>query len=287
MKKHHANTGEISEYTNPEIPYYIIRTWGKHSYDINTFHWHQDFEFDLVLNGQIRVVFNDQTIVIEAGNGIFINSHTMHALVNDEADYICVRFHPMLLSANSYVERTYVSPIASNPDYPYVFLDQNVQWKKDILDSIQQVYMFSSAGVEDMSLLATGALFFTWHQIYTNLPMMDTGKESSKMSSVKAMIGFIQNSFGEEISLQDIADAANISVSSASTLFREIIHDSPYHYLLTFRLEQARIMLGSTDLPVSEIAMKCGLNDVSHFIRSFRSTYGQTPLQYRKTAENA
>ncbi|MCF0115153.1 MAG: AraC family transcriptional regulator, partial [Erysipelotrichaceae bacterium] len=231
-----ANTGEISEYNNPEFPFYVIRTWGKHAYDINTFHWHQDIEFDLVLKGELRVVFNDKTIVVEEGNGIFINAHTLHAVVNEEADYMVIRFHPMLVSANSYIEKTYVSQIAGNSDYPYVYLDQAISWKKDILDALLQVYMFSAAGSEDMPLLATGVLYLIWHQLYTNLPFMEVKRESVKMSSLKMMIGFIQQHYFEPITLEEIAQSANLSVSGASNLFREMIWDSPYHYLLTFRL---------------------------------------------------
>ena len=43
--------------------------------------------------------------------------------------------------------------------------------------------------------------------------------------------------------------------------------------------------LKSTDMTVTEIALDCGFNDVSHFIRVFRETYGVTPKKFRQTED--
>lgn len=48
------------------------------------------------------------------------------------------------------------------------------------------------------------------------------------------------------------------------------------------RLEHAKQLLQDTDTPVTEIAMQSGYQNVSYFIRSFKKTYGVSPLKYRK-----
>ena len=55
---------------------------------------------------------------------------------------------------------------------------------------------------------------------------------------------------------------------------------------MKLRMERAELLLSTTELPVTEISLQTGFNNISFFIRSFKKAYGQTPLKYRnrKTA---
>ena len=55
-------------------------------------------------------------------------------------------------------------------------------------------------------------------------------------------------------------------------------------YCNQLKLEDARKLLLQTDLPVTQIALDTGFNDVSYFIRLFRDRYATSPLQYRLQA---
>jgi len=46
-------------------------------------------------------------------------------------------------------------------------------------------------------------------------------------------------------------------------------------------MERAKVLLESSFLSVKEIAFRVGLNDESHFVRDFKSTYGYSPALYR------
>ena len=55
----------------------------------------------------------------------------------------------------------------------------------------------------------------------------------------------------------------------------------PIRYLRLLRMERAKDLLESSFLSVKEIAFQVGLNDESHFVRDFKSTYGYSPALYR------
>lgn len=55
----------------------------------------------------------------------------------------------------------------------------------------------------------------------------------------------------------------------------------PIRYLRLLRMERAKNLLESSFLSVKEIAYQVGLNDESHFVRDFKSTYGYSPAHYR------
>lgn len=57
---------------------------------------------------------------------------------------------------------------------------------------------------------------------------------------------------------------------------------SPTAYLNRIRMEHAALLLGGSDTAIPDIAAECGIENLSHFYKSFRAAYGTTPLQYRK-----
>jgi AraC-like DNA-binding protein len=59
---------------------------------------------------------------------------------------------------------------------------------------------------------------------------------------------------------------------------------------MRLRLERARQMLSDAhlfDLPVAEVAARCGFADPSHFARRFRRQFGHSPLQFRASVLRA
>ena len=60
----------------------------------------------------------------------------------------------------------------------------------------------------------------------------------------------------------------------------------PIRYLRLLRMERAKDLLESSFLSVKEIAYQVGLNDESHFVRDFKSTYGFSPALYRTRFKN-
>jgi len=59
---------------------------------------------------------------------------------------------------------------------------------------------------------------------------------------------------------------------------------TPYHYLLSRRLDAAMRRLRSTREPVLTTALECGFGDLSEFTRRFRRRFGTSPASYRRNA---
>ena len=65
-------------------------------------------------------------------------------------------------------------------------------------------------------------------------------------------------------------------------VFKRIMGTTPYNYLTNYRINNAKILLKTTDLSVYEIAERCGFSDTSNFIVQFKKHTGQKPLEYRR-----
>lgn len=88
----------------------------------------------------------------------------------------------------------------------------------------------------------------------------------------------------EGLRLEDVARALDMPRNSFFRGFRETTGMSPYQWLLAERLEQGRLLLRLTDLPLVDIAMSCGFSDQSHFTRMFKRAQGVAPGRWRRGA---
>ena len=85
----------------------------------------------------------------------------------------------------------------------------------------------------------------------------------------------------KNITLEDIAKAADISRSEAGRCFKRYMSCSPIDALIQYRLQAARGLLNETTLSLEEISECCGFHSTNYFSRRFRKEYGCSPSQYR------
>ena len=84
-------------------------------------------------------------------------------------------------------------------------------------------------------------------------------------------------------SLDEMAERVNISASHLGRLFRSDTGLPPKAYLQHLRLEHAARLLRETFLTVKQIRLRIGYTDKTMFIKSFKTKYGTTPNEYRKS----
>ncbi|OQP68639.1 helix-turn-helix domain-containing protein [Niastella populi] len=91
----------------------------------------------------------------------------------------------------------------------------------------------------------------------------------------------VNNHIFSELSVEDLANLANLSVSTFTRSFQTLFNDTPANYIKRKRLERAKDLLAMSDLSVSEIALQTCFTDVAHFSRSFKTAYHCSPSAYR------
>lgn len=153
----------------------------------------------------------------------------------------------------------------------------------ELLKIINAMLKCELEGLEqELFLHAQMFLFFSClsHDLSTDQTIFRRDKQNYY---VRAAEEFIREHYAENITVQDIADAAEISRSYLTTLFQTILHTSPSEYLSDFRLTRAHELLGITNDPVSKIAESCGYQNPLVFTRAFKKKLTMTPSQYRKS----
>jgi transcriptional regulator GlxA family with amidase domain len=103
---------------------------------------------------------------------------------------------------------------------------------------------------------------------------------------VEKIIQMMREDVRGELSLGEFAQSVNLSVWRLCHIFKSDVGMPPIRYLRLLRMERAKDLLESSFLSVKEIAYHVGLNDESHFVRDFKSTYGYSPALYRSQFKN-
>ncbi len=98
---------------------------------------------------------------------------------------------------------------------------------------------------------------------------------------VQRAIDFVEAHFAENVSMQDIAAASGLSVSSLSTQFRRATGQTPYAFVIERRIAHAEQLLRQSDMPIAEVALAAGFADQAHLTRLIRARRGTTPRQVR------
>ncbi len=112
-------------------------------------------------------------------------------------------------------------------------------------------------------------------------PSEQLGKESA----VYDAITFMEDQLSRPLRIESIAESVHLSPPYFCELFKATTGLSPGKYLMQLRLEQAKHLLLTTRLPITEIAGSCGFCDSSHFARAFKAGVQASPRGFRETGK--
>lgn len=83
--------------------------------------------------------------------------------------------------------------------------------------------------------------------------------------------------------LEELAQGSCYSLSKFKKEFTRQFGDTPHHWLITQRLQRAKLLLRITNMPIKRIGIECYFKTSAHFVKVFRQRYGITPGAYRKS----
>jgi AraC family transcriptional regulator len=106
---------------------------------------------------------------------------------------------------------------------------------------------------------------------------------SLSRGSVKRIREHMLEHLAETVSLDDLAFVANLSKFHLVRSFKAATGTTPHQYLVALRMQAAADLLRSTQLPVKEVAIRCGYRSPSQFSTAVRSHHGVTPVEIRKS----
>ena len=286
-----SDFSERLNYNLPGFPLYVrrgeLRDFDQYA---NACHWHPDLEFTLVLDGVKDYFVNGQTLRIDKGEGIFVNSKRLHygfSADKSNSSFIVIVVHPSLLGEETFPGKEYIESKFSSATEDYILLTRQNDWQREVLTSIPLIYEeMHRENCNPLRLISqiTSLCACIGDNIQT--ASMKHADERS-MQAVWGMTGYIQKNYSKKITLDNIAAAGSICRSKCCKLFNDYIGQTPNAYLTRYRIQKSCEMLLETNMSVLEISIASGFQSPSYFTHIFQKEIGLTPKEYRnKSAFN-
>lgn len=253
-------------------------------------HWHEELEAVVVEAGRARVAVNGAEHLVERGGGLFINAGVLHGMWS-AGEEVCrlrsVVFHPRLVGGgvDSILWQRYLEPLLSDPGRAGVPLTGPQAWEAEAAEAIGEAWEAGVSETEGFEFQVRERLSRLIFLLSRNRPP-EARRPSERAlrdgERVKQMLRYIQEHYGEELTLSAIAASAAVSGNECLRCFRSMTGSTPIQYVKQVRVQRAAELLASTDRLVSDIGAECGFQEMSYFAKTFRELKGCTPGAFRR-----
>ena len=247
-------------------------------------HWHDEFEIIYVKSGFLTVSISGENYIGKPGDAFVVSPGNLHFMGSQtgNVDYFTFLFPLKYISfrTDDILDDKLLEPLNSG----HLMISPEIE--DTVKEQCEQLVEIYGAKKEESQSKITA-------QIKTKIILLqfilelwkkgfivenDTG---GKNTVEKEMVSYIQQNFTGKILLKEFGEQFHLSEKYISRYFKEHFHITISQYVTYLRLDHAKQLLQDTDIPVTEVAMQSGYQNVSYFIRSFKKTYGMSPLKYR------
>lgn len=278
-----CQTYEVTDFQhNFEInrPVTTEQEWGLH---IHSTH----YEVLVFIRGNVDFWIEGRRKKLEYGDIVLVNPREIHRIFlldNSEYERIVIHVSDSMLKDMSTAQTNFLKVFHKNKAHILHFSEEEME-----------VFMHHQMQMRDLwnkKKFGADVLGAAWFQVLLTQvsQKMCEAEGAEEWSDADGLIGatleYVNIHMTEDISVQDIANALNISRSYLSHEFKKSTGYGLWNYVITKRLVYAqKLIFGGAS--VTEACYESGFHDYAHFIKSFTKKFGSSPKQYGKEDSNA
>ena len=241
------------------------------------FHWHMEHELILVLQGVLRLSVEGEAFELAPGDCMLIADGAIHGGTPEGCIYECLVFDLERFLAGTTTCGQRVALLTEGD----ARLEGKFPAGTQAAAIVSQLFQAMEPERPGYELTTMGLLWQLWGELLGQrlLGAAEPGppRDIRRAQAVKNVLRRIRSSYGQPLTLEDLAAEAALEPKYFCRVFRQITGRTPINYL-NYYAE----LLCTTQGSITDIALECGFGDVSYFSRMFRRYKGQTPGQYRR-----
>jgi len=235
-------------------------------------HFHDYYVIGFIEKGQRYLLCKEQEYVIQPGDILLFNpgdNHTCQQINEEPLDYRSLNIQPDIMRKAS-------SEIMGKECLP-VFA-QNVFFRSDLASSLRELHQMIMEKEADFK--KEELFLFLLDQLITEYYDTTLISDKDEFSlEVKAVCDYFEKNYANSITLDQLSALTGMNKYHLLHSFTKQKGISPYSYLETVRINQAKRLLEQGEKP-ADVAFLTGFNDQSHFTNFFKKLIGLTPKQY-------
>lgn len=242
-------------------------------------HLHDYYELEIVLSGTGEQILNGTGYPIGPGCVYFLTPIDFHAITpHGELHIAHLAFEEHMLSPQMRL-------LFMNRRENYIFPDNSkiTQTLQILFDLLLQETKQEDAYSVPFRTDILELMLLTLSRAADNTPRTEVFTATQQM---QRSLQYLFCHFREEITLGQVAGQSGYSPNYFSKLFHDHTGERFVDFLAKLRLNYARMLLRSTDLPISRIAEKSGFGSAASFHRHFQAACGCAPTRTRQKHED-
>lgn len=269
-----------------EFPVGIHDTYCANGFSLHP-HLHREFEFLIITKGGGTVFIDDNQYEIKENNALFIGSQQLHigtSTDNKTCEFFAVVFSPEIFGSHGddLIVSKYVLPVLNKKISFNRFFNSDIPWQKNVMDMLKKIHEENIAKDIGYELKIKTLLMEIWRLCFVNGEKQNNSDTDKTLENIKKVFEYIHREYASPVTLDDIASYVNMSKGYFCRRFSDIMHMTPFEYLLCVRIENSCRMLTENTLSIGEISQECGFNSFSYFSKTFKKIIGCTPREYIK-----
>ena len=237
-----------------------------------TLHWHDYFEFEIVLEGNGFHNYNGRLCPVQRGDAYLMTHYDFHTISPlTDMVFLHIAFHEDTVPGDMST-----ALLASARQLQCHFSEDEIAYLEE-RSALLEGELQNALSFHD--IIAQSFLTEIISQI---LRKAAPAPERLRMQpQMKSATVYMQKHFRDNLLLSDVASHIGLSTNHCGNLFRKNLGVSFHAFLLQLRLKYACQMLTASNIPISSVAEMTGFNTTEYFFMSFKKTLGMTPSAYR------
>lgn len=251
----------------------------------HVWHYHPEVELIFVCKGSGKRQIGSNISYFSDGNLVLIGSNLPHCgLTNENTnnDYeMVIQFKPDFLGENIWEtpEMQRISALLEKSKAGIVF-NENI--KKTVGKKIADMHEMSSLNklLNFLEILDELATTQDYRILNAGKYYLQTQVEDNER--INHIFNYVKDHFKEQITLEEIADLANMKVPSFCRYFKKITNKTFTQFVNEYRITHSLKLLAEQPLSITEVCFESGFNNFSYFNKTFKEYIKKSPSQYRK-----
>ncbi len=265
------------------VTLYIQNYKGESFYE--KLHQHKEIQISLILEGEGTYIIGDCVGEFKKNDIFVIGENLPHIFKRDTAFESETEMVSLFFSKNSYGEAFFELP---EFEHLHSFFDDSILGFQ--VESNQQQLSLLLAQIDVLSKYKKFVSFLDILKLISEAEKRTlsslinlkkyAGNEGKRMSDI---FQYTMNNFDKEVSLNNIADIANMTPNAFCRYFKQRTNKTFVNFLIDVRIGNAcKLLTKNNDLNITEISYKSGFNNLANFNRKFKAIKGITPSEFRK-----
>lgn len=234
-------------------------------------HWHESLELLYFTQGSCKVINGNEELSVQAGDIAVINSGTLHYVKakGTPCAYILLQLDPVYFETMGFpVRDSAIQKTIRDPEICEILKKALSEQEKE-----QPYYrqIMKAMMVQLLSLLFRNYLAADFYN----------SDRSCKSKLIKKVAAYIEQHYHEELTVETVSRACGYSRFYIAKTFKEVTGYTVIWYINATRIQQAKALMKTGNLSVSEIAIRCGFANLSYFSKVFKRLEKQSPQEFK------